>query len=339
MKNIELITKTKDLGIELLRFLLCLWIVVYHCTNIKKEHLKFFGRLFHVPTFFLISFYFYYPIFSKRKISKIISRFIRLFIPYIIWPIIILILNNILVKTVSFGQPGIQRILTFEDFFIQILVGNSFHRIFWFQFNLIAFSLFYTIVAFISKKYLLEILSLFGVISLYLNLSEINYKYFLFTKFGYSVGTLMELMPLTIIGCIYSSYNMINKIKLLNIYFRIILFIFIYFLFKYDICIRIIGFRYPEVILNSIASTILFFSFSSLNLNIFIIDKVVISITEYTGGIYYIHLMIRDYFQKYISFFSNRTYFSSFMIYFICFIFCFFGNILFKKNKLKYLFI
>ena len=136
-KIIDSKTKKINYGIELLRFLLCFWIVVYHCSYIKPEHKKILTRTFHVPTFFLMAFYFYFPYFSKRKISKIISRFERLLIPYVIWPILILIMNNYLMEIISFAKIKKKRNITFKEFYIQILVADSYHPIFFFQFNFI----------------------------------------------------------------------------------------------------------------------------------------------------------------------------------------------------------
>ena len=116
MKNIKI-----NLGIEVLRSLLCFWIVIIHCSNLKKEHIKYLGKKFHVPTFILISFYFYYNTMSLRIETRIIARFQRLLIPYILWPIIILVSNNFLISYFSVGQFDYR--LTLHDFYIQILTG------------------------------------------------------------------------------------------------------------------------------------------------------------------------------------------------------------------------
>ena len=85
--NVENKIKQINIGVELLRFILCLWIVIVHCSDIKNEHKRYFAKGFHVPTFIFISFYFFYPILEGRDISKIILRFKRLLLPYILWPI------------------------------------------------------------------------------------------------------------------------------------------------------------------------------------------------------------------------------------------------------------
>ena len=135
--------KNINLGIELLRFVLCLWVVIIHCSDIKSRHRKYLERKFHVPTFFLLSFYFYYPTILKRIIIKIHFRFQRLLYPYIFWSIISFFLQNILAKYTSFGIS--KDYLSLKDFYLQILTGSKYYKIFWFQFNLIFFTLFITI--------------------------------------------------------------------------------------------------------------------------------------------------------------------------------------------------
>ena len=152
--------------------ILCFWIVFNHCSIIKKQHLKYLTRSFHVPTFILLCFFFYFHIISRRNIPKIISRFQRLSIPFILWPIIILLINNFLISKFSLGQ--FETKLTIKDFFIQILIGAKYHLIFWFQFNLLFLSLLFTIISFAFKKKLLKLLKLFGIISFYLTISGLN---------------------------------------------------------------------------------------------------------------------------------------------------------------------
>lgn len=335
-KNIKE-SKKLNLGIELLRTLLCFWIVLFHCSNYKKQHTKYIWRLFHVPTFFVISFYFYYPILFKKMINKNISRFQRLLIPYILWPVLIFIANKVKIKNIFLGQ--LDKKISLKELAIQILLGKGFHGVFWFQFNLIFISLLFSIISFSLKNNILPILHFLSLICLYLHFSGKSYFFFMYTRYKSSLGTLIELMPLSVIGCIYCSLNLIVKANYLPLYFRIILFILIHFLFEYDIFILPLGFRYPNVILYILASTILILSFGSLNFDYRILYSLIYNITKYTGGIYYIHTVVRDYLLKYIFFFKKRTYFSSLVIYFFSYGICFTGCNLFKKQKLKYLFI
>ena len=98
------IKKNRYLGIEILRMILAFWVLIYHCYNKSKKIQKIISsRFFHVPTFMLLSFYYCFPNLSSRNISKIIQRYERLFIPYIIWPFIILIFNNLILWVFKFS--------------------------------------------------------------------------------------------------------------------------------------------------------------------------------------------------------------------------------------------
>lgn len=145
--------KTINNGIELLRFILCLWVVIFHCSIIQKKHKKYIMRGFHVPIFFVLSFYFFYPNISKRKIGKIKSRFRRLLYPYVFWSMFSFFLQNILIKFTS--NIYLKGKLTIKDLFLQILFGTQYHQLFWFLFNLIFISLFLSIISFLAKEHLL----------------------------------------------------------------------------------------------------------------------------------------------------------------------------------------
>ena len=284
------------LGIELLRFILCLWVVIIHCSIIKNEHKKYLLRGFHVPTFILISFYFYYPSIQKRNIIKINSRFQRLLLPYILWPILKLISNNFIISTGQFKTK-----LSVYDLFLQLLTGYQFHHIFWFQFNLIILSLYLTIISFIFKQKFLNVLKFLGIVSLYIHYSGTNFLIFssFCKKFNVVLGSFLELMPLSIIGFIFRSINLLDVAKNIPLHLKFVLFFLIHFLFRYNIFIYYPGFKYPNIILNILASTILFLLFGSLDLNgLVIINSIIKFITKYTGGIYYIHPLIRVYLQN-----------------------------------------
>ena len=76
--------------------------------------------------------------------------------------------------------------------------------------------------------------------------------------------------------------------------------------------------------------------FGSLNFDYIIINTLLKYITRFTGGIYYIHNIFKDYFEKYILFFKQKTYFSSVFIYIISYSVCFVGTKVIKNRKIKY---
>ena len=332
-----------NLGIQILRFLLCLWILIIHCSYIENRHKKYFDKGFHVPTFILLSFYFFYNNISRRNIPKIILRFQRLLIPYILWPIIILLVNNFLISLFSVGQFRLP--LKKKDLFIQLLIGLRYHPIFYYQFNLLFLSLLFTILSFIFRLNLLKILIYLGLLSFYLHISTLNYNYFIYYQrsFQISLGTIVELLPIAVIGSALASKNMLSKMENISLYFKLILIFIIFILFEYDIFTSLKGFFFHNVLLNILASNVLFTFFGSLSFEKIKKFKIIISIimnfTNFTGGIYYIHPIFRDYLSKYSLFYKKRNYSTSFSIYIMCYIFCFTGSTIFNNYRLKYLFI
>jgi fucose 4-O-acetylase-like acetyltransferase len=233
MKNINKLKTTKThLGIQVLRFLLCFWVVIIHCSFVEKKHRKYLFKHFHVPTFFVLSFYFYYPIISSKNNKKIISRFQRLLLPYIFWPFVKLIL--------------VTKKFRLKDIFLQLLIGKPIHGIFWFQFNLIFLSLFFAIILFAFNKNGINILMLIGLFCYFLHLTCLVYnillKYKSFVKS--SIGCLLEMMPLAVNGSIVKSKNLFSieeqySIFLISFYFLHFLYysIMIFFLKNKDFCI------------------------------------------------------------------------------------------------------
>lgn len=71
-----------NLGIEILRTILCFWVLSFHTLDINKINYFLFHitkkKLYHVPCFSFISFYFSYKIFSEKNIAKLKKRLIRL---------------------------------------------------------------------------------------------------------------------------------------------------------------------------------------------------------------------------------------------------------------------
>ena len=109
----------KNLGIQILRMILCFWVVIEHCLKQRIYHYykRYFKIRLHVPCFFLISYFFSFQTISNRDLIKINKRFERLLIPYIVFPIIILFINNI--SYINFKKSFLGKILTGNDLIIQ----------------------------------------------------------------------------------------------------------------------------------------------------------------------------------------------------------------------------
>ena len=329
-------------GIQILRMILCLWVVLIHCCKIRNNILKILllNKQFHVPIFFIISFYFFYDKLYLRSLNKIKIRFERLLLPYIIYPIIILLLNNVFFVEINLNSP--YRKLKFFDFIKQLIFGIGIHNIFWFQFFVIFLSVFFLIITLIFKKNFLLILQLILIICYILQYSGLVFRYFIiFKEKAYrSIGSIVEILPYTITGLTLASYNLIsesNKIKGKKkiIFINIIV---IFFIKKYDIIRSTRGIRYPGVDLNVGGICLLiFFSFITITKKLIFL-LIFKHITNYTGGVYYLHIVVMNIFKKKISSIGNRTLLGGFIIYIISYFICFIGMIIFGKTKLKNLF-
>lgn len=79
--------KKLNLGIEILRVLLSYMVIIDHFYINKRIKKKLYNSFlyYHIPSFFMISFYFTYNTLINFNIKKINLRFERLIIPYIFW--------------------------------------------------------------------------------------------------------------------------------------------------------------------------------------------------------------------------------------------------------------
>ena len=161
--------------------------------------------------------------------------------------------------------------------------------------------------------------------------------------FSINIGSIIELLPIAVLGLILGSQNLLYQIKQRPFIFYFLMSFAIYILFKYNIFIYQPGLRYPNILLNSFASIILFITFGSLSFKNIAnsgLIKIIYNTTKFTGGIYYLHPRIRRILQKLSKYFYNRrTYFNSFLIYITCYFVCFIGTKIFRNSRLKYLFI
>ena len=86
----------RNYGLQILRMILSFWIVICHsCKTGNHFWRKIKNLKYHVPTFFIISFYYFYKNLYERNITKIRLRLERLLIPYFIWPIIVLFIMHL----------------------------------------------------------------------------------------------------------------------------------------------------------------------------------------------------------------------------------------------------
>lgn len=333
--------KSIYLGVEVLRMILSFLIVVVHCYNkkyikIKLLYFPFFCLCFYVPTFFLISFYFSYKTFISRNIVKIKERFLRLLIPYIIWPVIFWLRFQFM--NYLDGRNDKDK---FKNLYYQIIIGDGFHGVFWFQFNLILFSILLTIIILLFKKKCIYVILTIGLLMLIFNFGGFLK---IFTNYNHSVNHSIRPIPLTFIysitGFFLGKFFLVDKLyrhKLITLFF---LLPFIYVIKIYPKLFIIFKNFKIIIIIYIIINLFLFFAiipFDIIKNNIILI--IVKKTTSFTAGVYYLHPEIRNILKKYIIIIKNKTFIGCVLNYFICYSICLIGSKIFRYKKLKYLFI
>ena len=106
----------------------------------------------------------------------------------------------------------------------------------------------------------------------------------------------------------------------------------------FEIFARFKGVQYNGIKLN-VCSTCIFLIFSLVSIqkdNKYI--KLINILTNYTGGIYYIHRIIERYFQFLIYDIKKGTFCGIILIYLFGYIICFTGTLIARKTKAKYMF-
>ena len=331
--------KEINIGLALLKIYLSFVVVNIHCFDISNgPHIlkNFLINGLHVPTFFIISFYFFSRTLLSRNLDKFKQRFQRLLIPYIIWPIIIFIFNNLLYIIFKINLSN-----SFYDLESQLLTGHSFIPPLWFQWCLIFQTFLFIVIELIFHKYIIFIFLNIKIVSYFLQYSSINY--YLFENVNkeqkYTFGRILEIFPYSISGFFIAYFEIIIKFKkdrIKTIYLCIIVFSLYY---KYDIIKKPIGFYYQGLKLN-IQSICLFICFSLIPKNIIpkSLTKITKQISLFSPGIYYLHYPLLLYFENLFLSVKKRTIYGSLFIYIISYLASFIGNKFVIKTKLKNLF-
>ena len=345
IKNNEKVIKNNfNVYFSILRMYLSFVVVNNHLfknrySNINNKYLlKLLKNRLSVPIFFIMSFFLCYKLFLFKDILKIKRRFERLIIPFIFWPIIFWIFNNLF-----YFYLNLKLKISFYDLIIQFLTGHNIVAVLWFQLNLIISTFLILLLHKVYNKNIIFILINLEIVSYFFQYSNFNYKFFSqFSNFiKYSYGRLIEIIPFCISGYTFRYLDIINYLKkyeIKTIYYLIIL--LLTFLFQYQSFVYIIGFMYQGIKLH-IISIIIFTLFAlnpfENNLNVTFI-KIINLFTNYTSGIYYLHIPIWIYLSNFIDLIKKRTFLTSLIIYIICYFISFMGIKIFDKTKIKHLF-
>lgn len=328
------------IGLQILRMIMSFLILLRHCFNINLTKNKiiitmFLGTGFYIASFYLISYFFSYKTIRFKNINRIKLRIERLLVPYIIWPTLIFLLYNI--GYICGINTNYRKIKTL---FIQYITGKRIYGVFWFQCNLILSFILFSIISLSIKGDYVFTVQLFGILGNFYYTLHYNYK--LFHSYIIEVSSLFQdfgkVLFFSSIGITLASLVDINNLKKKRR--KAMLFsLFSIYLVKDFIFLKI-KFYYLRCIINGIGATSLFIFFSMIpNSNNKKITSIISTITNYTGGVYYLHHILWKVLKIKIEIFKNRTLVSCFLNYIICYFICFVGEKTFRKSNLKYLFI
>lgn len=165
----------------------------------------------------------------------------------------------------------------------------------------------------------------------------------LFNKYIIEISTLIrDFSKVVFYGAIGITLAELKTISFLRQY-RIRTFFFgLYSLFFIKDFLSIIKrYYYLKCIIIGVGAINIFILFSLIPFDYFEnkkFNKIIINGTNYTGGVYYLHLMVKKLLRYKILVIKNGTFFGCILIYIICYFICFFGIKLFGKTIFKYLF-
>ena len=185
-------------------------------------------------------------------------------------------------------------------------------------------------------------IQIFALFAYFLQYSGYNKKFFDYLNYKnkYSLERFNTVIPFPSTGFTLASLKIINSIQ--NYRTKTLTFcIFIFFLLdKYSIFTYLSFEGYPGILYNarSICLIFIFSLFPSKQITNIRIKKIIKYMTNYTAGIYYLHITIILYFKSIIKPISYGTLSGIFIIYLICYIICFFGFKICRKTKFRYLF-
>ena len=326
-------------GLSILKTFLSFDVINNHCFNRKSTSNKFILYLLnsnklHVPSFIIISFYFTHNSLISFDLNKIYRRAERLFIPYLGWPFILFIMSNF-VNIFSKKIP----LISYKNLLYQIILGNApnipLH--FWFLFDMIVTTSIFSFIIISMKNHYVFILLMLMIFSYYLQYSKIN-LYFFYSNRQPSLGKENEFIPLAVTGFILSEFNVFDKIqrnKLKSFFVSSLIYKMIQY---YDIFSNFKGVQYSGIKINVCSICIIFiFSLYPIELKKRY-QKVFKILTNFTGGIYYIHRIIQKYLKYTLNDIRKGTFFGIVLIYLFSYIICYLGTLIFGKTKAKYLF-
>ena len=334
--------KEYNIGIGILRVCLSFMVIMDHLYN-QQEYQKYvYFFYYHIPTFFLLSFFYTFNTLYSLNINRIKKRFERIMIPYFSWCFIYWIFNNIYFYILKKECRH-----SFIDFLNNLVNGHIFNCALWFQNILIQLTIIFTFIILLLKNISIYILVLLGILAYIFQYTGLNYKFFRKNfSFNYylTFGRFAEGLPNAVSGFYIASKSFTTILKSKARITIINSLIILLFITKFKVFSNIKTFKYGGFRLNIGAICIFFifyfFPFNSIK-NKFLIN-IIIRLTSNTGGIYFIHNLIGQGYiiSKILPILSikRQSLLECIIVFFISHIICLYGTKLFGKTIFRHLF-
>ena len=207
------------------------------------------------------------------------------------------------------------------------------YSIFWFLCNLLISFILLCIISFLFNNYFLLIIQFMGILGAF----YYSYHFYnkLFIKYIDEIRSLIQdiskVLFFSSIGITLASTRSISFFKKDR---KRTYFFCIYILYLMHDFLTIINFfHYMRCALFGLGSTVLFIMFAIAPLETIKSKKLIIIInyiTNYSGGIYYLHMKVKELLNNKILMIKNGTLSGCFLIYIICYFISFLGIKLLK---------
>ena len=203
--------KEYNIGIGILRVCLSFMVIMDHLYNQQKYKQYVYFFYYHIPTFFLLSFFYTFNTLHSLNINRIKKRFERITIPYFSWCFIYWIFNNIYFYILKRECRH-----SFIDFLHNFVNGHIFNCALWFQNILILLTIIFIIIILLFKNTYIYILILLGILAYIFQYTGLNYKFFRknFSLHYYlTLGRFAEGLPNAVSGFYIASKNFTTILK------------------------------------------------------------------------------------------------------------------------------
>lgn len=253
-----------------------------------------------VPTFMILAFFFSASVIENVEFSRLVTRMIRLLIPFFIWPIILFSVYNVLSLIIHGRMEYGLKDLGFQFFMGHTNIAGVLYFNWIVMVLTVVFSLLFFLIP-IKRAYL--VLSVAVVASIYFVCSGKCYEMVSVLPFEmkYPIGRSIELLPAAVCGMTLSHFDfqkIEKKLKEKQIYYLllgVLIFEILWILrmtplFESLFQTKTFGYGLPNQIVLAVLLNILFISIKGRKMP-FHLKSTIYFIAKYTPGIYCIHFL------------------------------------------------